>query len=106
MKLDEQSSYLTTYSCPFGRYWCKRLPFGVASFTQRKIGELFHGLHNVFGIADDILIAGFDDFGRHHNEIVDKVLEICRKANLKDKCHFSTGGYAMPYHKTELQSTI
>ena len=27
MKLDKQSSYLTTFACPFGRYRYKRLPF-------------------------------------------------------------------------------
>ena len=53
--------------------------------------KMFHELPNVFCIADDILIAGFDDLGRDYNEMVDKVLEICRKANLrlhKDKYHF------------------
>ena len=29
LKLDEQSSYLTTFSCPFGGYRYIRLPFGV-----------------------------------------------------------------------------
>ena len=58
---------------------------------KRKIGKLFHGLPNVFGIADDILIADFDVLGRDHDETVDKVPEMCRKANLnlnKDMCHF------------------
>ena len=52
--------------------------------------KLLNGQPNVFGIADDILIAGFDNVGRDHDETVDKVLEICRKADLKlnkDKCH-------------------
>ena len=31
---------------------------------HRKIDEIFQGASNVFGIADDILIAGFDDLGR------------------------------------------
>ena len=29
---------------------------------QKKIVELFNSMLNVFGIADDILIAGFDEW--------------------------------------------
>ena len=50
------------------------------------------GMPNVFGIADDILIAGFHDLGRDHDATIDKVLRICRKVNLKpnkDKYLFS-----------------
>ena len=42
----------------------KRLTFGAAStggMLQTKINEMFHGLPNIFGIADDILIADFDE---------------------------------------------
>ena len=31
---------------------------------QRKINKLFQGLPNVLGIADDILIAEFDNTGK------------------------------------------
>ena len=40
VKLDEPSSYLTTFNTPFGRYRWKRLPFGICSapeIFQRKI---------------------------------------------------------------------
>ena len=60
-----------------------RQPFGMipaCDMLQRKIGELFQGLPNVIGIVDDILIAGSDQLGRNHNETVNKVLQICRKA--------------------------
>ena len=46
---------------------------------------------NVFGIADAILIAGFDELGIDHDVTSDKVLRICRQVNLKhnkDKCVF------------------
>ena len=46
---------------------------------------------NLFGIADDILVAGNNDDGRDHDETVCKVLQRCSKVNLKlnkDKCHF------------------
>ena len=48
----------------------------------QKKGELLSGLPNVFGIADDIFIVGFDELHRYHDEKLDQVLKICRKANL------------------------
>ena len=46
---------------------------------------------NIFGLADDILIAGFDEQGRDHDAMLDKVLRIYRQENMKlnkDKCLF------------------
>ena len=37
----------------------------------------------VFGITDDILIAGFNELGRDHGATLNKVLRICKQANLK-----------------------
>ena len=42
-KLDKQSSYLTTFACPFDRYRFKHLPFGavlVGDMFQCKIDEI------------------------------------------------------------------
>ena len=57
----------------------------------RKIDKLFHELPNVFSIANDMLIAGFNELDRDHDETVDKVLKVCREAKQqlnKYKCHF------------------
>ena len=46
---------------------------------------------NVFGIADDILVAGYKADGKDHDKTVQRVLQRCRQVNLqlnKDKCHF------------------
>ena len=46
---------------------------------------------NVSGIGDDILVVGYEEDGRDHNKTVQKVLQRCRKVNLKlnkNKCHF------------------
>ena len=57
LKLYEQSSYLTTFSCPFGGtdiYYCC---FGIAlasDIFQRKIDETVQGLPVVFGTADAV----------------------------------------------------
>ena len=58
---------------------------------QQKIDEIFNDMPNVFGIADDILVVGYEDNGRDHDETVQKFLQRCREVNLKlntYKCHF------------------
>ena len=55
-----------------------------------KMDEIFNGMPNVFGIADDIMVLGYEDDGRDHDKTVQKVLQRCREVNLKlnkDKCH-------------------
>ena len=59
LRLDMQSSYLTTFACAFGRYQYKHLPFGVlpvGNLFQCKIDKIFNDMPNVFGIADNILV--------------------------------------------------
>ena len=77
LKLDKQSSYLTTFSCPFGRYRYKWLPFGAVpagDMFQWKIDEIFNDMPNVFGIADNILVIGYDKDGADHDEAVYNML--------------------------------
>ena len=94
LKLDTWSSYLTTLSYPFGRYCYKCLPFGAApagNMFQRKIDKILNDIPNVFGIADDILVIGYDKEWPDHDEAVYSVLKWCQDVNLKlnkDKCHF------------------
>ena len=94
LKLDKQSLYLTTFSCPFGRYWYKCLPFGavpVGNIFQCKIDEIFNDMPNVFGIADDILVIGYNKNGADQDKAVYSVLRQCQDVNLKlnkEKCHF------------------
>ena len=83
LQFDDCSSYLTTFSCPFSRCSFIRVLFRVAPTSdvfQRKMNELFHELCNVLGIANDVLIAGFNELGRDHDETVDEVLKHVRKS--------------------------
>ena len=57
-KPDDKSSYLTTFLCLFNRYQYVRL---AGDMFQKKVDALYSGMPNVFGIADEILIAGFDE---------------------------------------------
>ena len=94
LQLDTQSSYLTTFAHPFGRYRHKHLPFGAApvgNMFQCKIDEIFNDMPNIFGIADDILVIGYDEDGTDHDEAVYSMLRQCHEVNLKlnkTKCHF------------------
>ena len=94
LQLDTKSSYLTTFTCPFGRYWYKCLPFRpapVGNTFQCKIDKIFNDMPNVFGIADDNLVTGYNEDGTDHDEAVYQVLRWCKEVNLKlnkDKCHF------------------
>ncbi|XP_052718583.1 uncharacterized protein K02A2.6-like [Crassostrea angulata] len=61
VKLDEESSRLTTMITPFGRYRWARPPFGLkvsSKIFQRKLNEVFGNMTGVFSVVDDIIIAG------------------------------------------------
>jgi len=61
IKLSRDSSYLTTFNTPYGRYRFLRLPFGLKSSQdefQRQIDESFEGLSGIVSICDDILVFG------------------------------------------------
>ena len=77
LQLDTKLSYLTTFACPFGRFQYKHLPFRagpVGDMFQCKIDEIFSDIPNVFGMADDILVIGYDEDGVDHDAAVHKVL--------------------------------
>ena len=53
LQLDTKSSYLTTFTCPFGRYQYKCLLFGAVpkgDMFQHKIAEIFSDMPNIFGM--------------------------------------------------------
>jgi len=92
IKLDKESSLCTTFNSPFGRYRFLRLPFGLVcaqDIFQRKVDETFGDLPGVAGIADDIVVYGYDD--RDHDKNLHAVLQRTRETGLRfnlDKCKF------------------
>ena len=61
VKLDQESSKLTTFNSPFGRYRFKRLPFGLCisqDIFQAKMTQILEGCPGVIGLADDIAVIG------------------------------------------------
>ena len=66
VKLSEESCKLTTFNTPFGRYYWKRMPFGIKSafeVWQRKAHEFIEGLDGVEVVMDDFLVVGCGDTG-------------------------------------------
>ena len=90
VKLDKESSYLTTFHTPFGRYrWC-RMPFGVSSAPevfQRRMHKQIEGLSGTEVIADDFIVAGFGDTleeaFRDHNKNHVAFLQRCSARGVK-----------------------
>ena len=74
--LDEEKSYLTTFSTPFGRYRFKRLPFGLVvsqDVFQKQLDTAFKGLDGVTGIADDLFVYGSSEV--EHDRNLSKLME-------------------------------
>ena len=84
IKLTEESSYLTTFNTPIGRYRWLRLPFGVScapEVFQRIMEEMLEGITGAFAVIDDILIAG--ENVEEHDKILSKVLKKACDYNLR-----------------------
>ena len=105
MELDEQSSYLTTFETPFGRYrWC-RLPFGISpapEIFQHRLELAIQNLPGVKAVADDILIYGEGDSDaeaiRDHDQKLINFLNRCSEQGIKlNKDKFKLRLKELPY---------
>ncbi|XP_015748527.1 PREDICTED: RNA-directed DNA polymerase homolog [Acropora digitifera] len=75
---------LTIFITPFGRFYFKRLPFGLTSaceIFQRRMTELLEGIDGVVVTQDDILVSG--GTMAEHDERLNKVLRVVNDAGLK-----------------------
>ena len=98
-KLDYESSLLTTFPTPFGRFRWLRLPFGLkvsSEIFQKKVHQALEGLEGVRCIADDVII-----WGRTEDEPDERVrlfLLRCCEIGIsmnKEKCRF--GLHEIPF---------
>ena len=58
---NKASSFLTTFNTFFGRFWLKRIPFGLTvagDVFKHKLDAVFINLNFVTGIVDDMIIWG------------------------------------------------
>jgi hypothetical protein len=87
--LDEESSLLTTFATPFGRYRWKRLPFGLSSSSeifQKRVNQALEGLNRILNITDDILVYGVGDTDKEaqqdHDRNLEALLQRCRERGI------------------------
>ena len=84
IKLNNESSVLTTFNTPFGRYKFHRLPFGLHTSQdvfQKTVDEAYEGLSGVETIADDILVYGSSV--EEHDRNLANMLQRSRERGIK-----------------------
>ncbi|KAL7861729.1 hypothetical protein SRHO_G00131700 [Serrasalmus rhombeus] len=90
--LSKESSLLTTFITPFGRYCYNRLCFGISSAPehfQKRMTQLLEGLEGVLCQMDDVLIWGATQ--QQHDGRLRATLSRLQEAGvtLNEKCEFS-----------------
>ena len=93
VELAPESSLLTTFITPLGRFCFNRMPFGITSapeYFQRRMSKIVEGLEGVVCMVDDILV--FAKTQEEHDRCLRAVLDRIKEAGLtlnKDKCVFN-----------------
>nr|XP_055074185.1 uncharacterized protein K02A2.6-like [Misgurnus anguillicaudatus] len=90
--LSKESSLLTTFITPFGRYCYNRLCFGISSAPehfQKRMSRILEGLEGVVCQMDDVLVWGSTQ--SEHDERLRRTLSRLQEAGvtLNEKCEFS-----------------
>ena len=88
--LDEESSKLTTFDTPFGRYLWKRLPFGLSvssEIFQKRLNQALDKLDGLLSVHDDMVIYGVGDTDEaareDHDRKLTAFLERCKERGIK-----------------------
>ena len=91
--LSEESTLLTTFITPFGRFAFRRLPFGISSAPehyQRRMSAILEGIPDVLCQMDDVLVFGATQ--PQHDQRLHEVLSRLQQAKVTlntKKCQFS-----------------
>ena len=94
IKLDYESSLLTTFNSPCGRYRFKRLPFGLniaQDAFQQCMDSILSQCPGTIGITDDIIVHGKDE--EEHDRNLHHLMRIAAKSGLvlnAEKCSIKT----------------
>ena len=100
ISLDDQSSKLTAFGTPFGKYRWKRLPFGVSTapeIFQERLNAAIKGIRGVYTVANDIFIIGkgsTEAIAREdHDKNLTALLDRCQEKGIKlngERCQIAT----------------
>ena len=91
VQLDAESSALTSFSAPNGRYRFKRLPFGLRvsqDVFQEKMDLILAGCPGVINLADDIIVYGRN--AEEHDRNLHQLMKRAESHGLVlngNKCH-------------------
>ena len=81
--LDQDSSMLTTFNSPFGRYCFLQLPFGLVcsqDIFQKKMDQILKECQGCIRIADDITVHGRTE--TEHDAHLQDLMRVAHKYNL------------------------
>ena len=93
-KLDEESSKLTMFGTPFGRYRYLRMPMGASLSSdvyQYKVDGHLEHIENCVAITDDIIAFGFKSDGSDHDATVRQIMNNAKQVGMRfnpAKCQF------------------
>nr|GEX00720.1 reverse transcriptase domain-containing protein [Tanacetum cinerariifolium] len=94
ISIDPQDQGKTTFTCPYGTYAYRRMPFGICNapgMFQRCMMAIFH---DVIEETMEVFMDDFSVFGDSYSSCLshlDKMLKRCEDTNLVlnwEKCHF------------------
>ena len=103
--IDVQDQEKTTFTCPFGTYAYRRMPFGLCNAPatfQRCMLAIFH---DMIEESVEVFMDDFSVFGNSFDNCLanlDKMLQRCKEAHLVlnwEKCHFIVQEGIMLGHK-------
>ncbi|GJW80477.1 reverse transcriptase domain-containing protein, partial [Tanacetum coccineum] len=84
----------TTFTCPFGTYAFRRMPFGLCNAPATFERCMLAIFHDMIEESVEVFMDDFSLFGNSFNNCLnnlDKMLQRCKDANLVlnwEKCHF------------------
>ena len=88
--LEKESSLLTTFQTPYGRYRWKQVPFSTSlssEMFQKCLDQALEGLSSVLGVSDDIIVYGEGDdhesATKNHDRELVGLLKRCRDVRMK-----------------------
>ena len=83
IKLDEESSKLTTFNSPCRRFRFKRLPFGLnlsQDAFQQSMDRILSQRPGTIGITDDVIVHGKDE--EYHDRNRHPLMQVAQKCGL------------------------
>ena len=92
--LTYESSLLTAFNCDLGKFRFTRMPFGInvaGDVFQRKLDHCIGDIENVYCIADDIMVIGYEEDHSDHDKSLQSLFERAEECNIKfnyDKIRF------------------